>query len=40
MAEQLAEGMVDAEEAAVQADEGHPDGGLVESEAEIHPPPS
>ena len=35
----VAEGAVDAQEAAVQADQGHPDGGLVETEAEIHPAP-
>jgi hypothetical protein len=40
MAEQLAEGAVDAKEAAVKADERHPDGRLVEPEAEVHPPPS
>jgi hypothetical protein len=31
--------MVDALEAAVQADERHPDRGLVEAEAEVHPAP-
>ena len=36
-AEELAEGAVDAQEAAVQADQRHPDGGLVEAEAEVHP---
>jgi len=38
-AEQLAEGAVDALEATVQADERHPDRGLVEPEAEVHPAP-
>jgi hypothetical protein len=39
VAEELAGGAVDAQEAAVQADQRHPDGGLVETEAEIHPAP-
>jgi hypothetical protein len=32
----FAQGAVDAQEAAVQADQRHPDGGLVETEAEVH----
>ena len=35
-AQELAQGTVDAQEAAVQADQRHPDGGLVETEAEVH----
>jgi hypothetical protein len=35
-AEELAQGAVDAQEAAVQADQRHPDGGLDETEAEVH----
>jgi hypothetical protein len=38
-AEQLAQGAVDAQEPAVQADQRHPDGRLVEAEAEVHPAP-
>jgi hypothetical protein len=37
--EELAQGLVDAQEPAVQADQWHPDGGLVEAEAEVHPAP-
>jgi hypothetical protein len=35
-AQELSQGTVDAQEAAVQADQRHPDGGLVEAEAEVH----
>jgi hypothetical protein len=35
-AEELAQGAVDSLKAAVQADQRHPDGGLVEAEAEVH----
>ena len=38
-AEELAQGPVDPLKAAVQADQRHPDGGLVEAEAEVHPAP-
>jgi Zn-dependent alcohol dehydrogenase len=38
-AEQVAEGAVDPQEAAVQADQGHPDGRLVEAEAEVQSAP-
>jgi hypothetical protein len=37
-AQQLAQGPVDAQEPAVQADQCRPDGGLVETGAEVHPP--
>jgi len=39
-AQQLAQGPVDAQEPAVQADQCRPDGGLVQTDAEVHPPPS
>jgi hypothetical protein len=38
-AEQVAQGAVDPQKAAVQADQRHPDGRLVETEAEVQSAP-